>query len=113
MGRLRCGSFGRTPPDMDEDGYFYEQVAASYDDWESDMFAPAVIEATVDVLAGLAGSGRALELAIGTGRVALPLAARGVQVAGIELSPHMAEHDHEPDDARGPGRVLRQRSGAP
>ena len=50
------------------------------------MFDPATIEATVGALASLAGTGRALELAIGTGRIAVPLAARGVPVAGIELS---------------------------
>lgn len=50
------------------------------------MFAPEVLEPTVDRLAALAGGGRALEFAIGTGRVAVPLAARGVPVTGIELS---------------------------
>jgi SAM-dependent methyltransferase len=57
-----------------------------YDDDESEMFAPQVIDETVGVLAGLAGGGRALELAIGTGRIALPLAARGVPVFGIDMS---------------------------
>jgi SAM-dependent methyltransferase len=50
------------------------------------MFAPEVLGPTVDRLAGLAGDGRALEFAIGTGRVAVPLAQRGVPVTGIELS---------------------------
>ena len=54
------------------------------------MFEPAVLGPTVDVLASLAGNGAALEFAVGTGRVALPLSERGVPVAGIELSPHMA-----------------------
>jgi hypothetical protein len=54
------------------------------------MFEPAVLEPTVDVLASLAGNGAALEFAVGTGRVALPLSERGVSVAGIELSPDMA-----------------------
>ncbi len=53
------------------------------------MFADVVLEATVDCLAELAGGGAALEFAIGTGRVAVPLAARGVPVAGIELSADM------------------------
>src|SRR5438093_10478931 len=54
------------------------------------MFDPAVIDPVVDFLAELAGSGRALELGIGTGRIALPLARRGVPVQGIELSKAMA-----------------------
>ncbi|MEP7023174.1 MAG: class I SAM-dependent methyltransferase [Actinomycetota bacterium] len=70
----------------DADGVFGEQVAATYDESEGEMFDPAVVGATVDVLAGLAGRGRALELAIGTGRIALPLAARGVPVHGIDMS---------------------------
>ena len=69
-----------------EDGVFDEAVAARYDADEAEMFEPRVIEATVDVLAGLAGAGRALELGIGTGRIALPLAARGVPVEGIDVS---------------------------
>jgi SAM-dependent methyltransferase len=70
----------------DEDGYFGERVAAGYDESTPDMFEPTVVGAAVDVLAELAGGGRALELGIGTGRIALPLAARGVPVHGIELS---------------------------
>ncbi len=66
-------------------------VAARYDEFGAAMFDPAVLEPTVDLLAELAGDGGALELAVGTGRVALPLAARGVTVAGIELSEAMAE----------------------
>lgn len=61
-------------------------VAARYDTPGEGMFAPEVLEPTVAVLAELAGGGRALELAIGTGRVAVPLAAAGVPVTGIELS---------------------------
>src|SRR5580765_1598934 len=53
------------------------------------MFDPAVVEPVVDFLAGLAGDGAALELGIGTGRIALPLAARGVRVHGIDLSEAM------------------------
>ena len=70
----------------DEDGYFGERVAARYDESYSDMFEPSVVDAVVEVLAGLAGGGRALELGIGTGRIALPLARRGVAVHGIDLS---------------------------
>jgi SAM-dependent methyltransferase len=68
------------------DGHFGEDVASQYDDSTEPEFDPRVIAATVDFLVGLAGDGRALELAIGTGRIALPLAARGVPVAGIDLS---------------------------
>jgi SAM-dependent methyltransferase len=70
----------------DEDGYFGESVAATYDESSSDMFQPGVVDAAADVLAGLAGGGRALELGIGTGRIALPLARRGVPVHGIDMS---------------------------
>ena len=77
-----------------EDGYFDERVAATYDESAADMFDPAVVDPVVDFLAGLAGSGRALELGIGTGRIALPLAKRGVPVHGIELSKAMAVRLH-------------------
>jgi SAM-dependent methyltransferase len=70
----------------DEDGYFPERVAATYDDSSEGMFDPAVVDTVAGVLAGLAGRGRALELGIGTGRIALPLARRGVLVHGIDLS---------------------------
>jgi SAM-dependent methyltransferase len=73
-----------------DDGYFDERVAARYDESSAEMFEPEVVEPAVDFLAGLAGGGRALELAIGTGRIALPLARRGVPVHGIELSKAMA-----------------------
>ncbi|MEV0732169.1 class I SAM-dependent methyltransferase [Polymorphospora sp. NPDC050346] len=70
----------------DPDGYFGEDVAARYDDPGSEMSRPEVVGGTVDVLADLAGGGRALELGIGTGRIALPLAGRGVPVHGIDMS---------------------------
>jgi SAM-dependent methyltransferase len=66
-------------------------IAQGYDEASTDMYAPEVLGPTVDFLAAEAGDGRALELAIGTGRVGLPLAARGVDVHGIELSPDMVE----------------------
>ena len=68
------------------DGWFGESVAARYDAGGGVEYDEAEIERTVDVLAELAGDGPALELAIGTGRVALPLAARGTRVEGIDLS---------------------------
>jgi SAM-dependent methyltransferase len=70
----------------DKDGYFGEGVVARYDGSCADMFEPGVVDAVVEVLAGLAGGGRALELGIGTGRIALPLARRGVALHGIDLS---------------------------
>jgi SAM-dependent methyltransferase len=73
----------------DSDGYFDEGVAARYDESSADMFAPAVVDPVVDFLVELAGTGRALELGIGTGRIALPLSRRGVAVHGIELSKAM------------------------
>jgi len=73
-----------------DDGYFDERIAARYDESSADMFDPEVVEPAVGLLAELAGSGRALELGIGTGRIALPLAQRGVPVHGIELSEAMA-----------------------
>ena len=71
--------------------HFGEEVAARYDDHSGDMFSPSVLGPTVDLLAELAGDGAALEFAVGTGRVALPLAARGVPVSGIDLSTAMVE----------------------
>jgi SAM-dependent methyltransferase len=69
-----------------DDGYFGEDVAATYDETEESMFSPEVVESTVDFLADLAGDGKALEFAIGTGRIGLPLSRRGVPVNGIDLS---------------------------
>jgi SAM-dependent methyltransferase len=80
------GAAGRFGAVTGPDGYFDERVAERYDNPSWDMFSPVVLEPTVDLLAELAGGGRALELGIGTGRVALPLAERGVEVHGIDLS---------------------------
>jgi SAM-dependent methyltransferase len=71
------------------DGYFDERVAARYDESLAEMFDREVVAPAVDLLIELAGSGRALELGIGTGRIALPLAQRGVPVYGIDLSDAM------------------------
>jgi SAM-dependent methyltransferase len=73
---------------MSED-YFGGRVAARYDESSAEMFEPAVVEPVVDFLAELAGDGAALELGIGTGRIALPLAQRGIRVHGIDLSEAM------------------------
>lgn len=77
------------PSMEDEDGHFGERVAGSYEQPARDMFEPSVLGPAVDMLADLADladSGRALELGIGTGRIALELARRGIPVHGIELS---------------------------
>ena len=71
------------------EGYFGERVAAGYDEGAASMFDPAVLDPAVDLLAELAGDGRALEFAVGTGRLALPLAQRGVPVVGIDNSEAM------------------------
>jgi len=70
---------------MTDDGYFDEHIAATYDD-DAEAFAPEVVDPVVDFLVDLAGAGKALELGIGTGRIALPLARRGVPVHGIDMS---------------------------
>jgi SAM-dependent methyltransferase len=69
--------------------FFGERVAARYDERSAAMFDPAVVEPVVDMLAGFAGDGGALEFAIGTGRIALRLSERGVRVAGIDDSEAM------------------------
>ena len=90
----------------DEDGYFDDRVAATYDETTAELFDPAVVERTVDFLAELAGTGTALELGIGTGRIALPLAARGVEVHGIELSRAMTARLHEKPGGEGIGVTI-------
>ena len=80
-----------------------EQTAATYDEDAAEKFAPEVLEPTVGFLADLAGGGAALEFAVGTGRVAIPLADRGVDVTGIELSrPMVAQLRSKIDDGRLP-----------
>ena len=69
--------------------HFAGRVAERYDQTSDAMFAPEVVEPAVAFLAELAGGGATLELGIGTGRIALPLARRGVRVHGIDLSPDM------------------------
>jgi SAM-dependent methyltransferase len=69
--------------------YFDERVAARYDKTSTEMFDREVVAPVVDLLVELAENGRALELGIGTGRIALPLAQRGVPVHGIDLSESM------------------------
>lgn len=86
---------------MHDDGIFDEAAAERYDESSAEMFAPHVLGPTVDFLAELAGTGSALEFAIGTGRVAIPLAARGVPVSGIEISRAMVAKLQEKPGASG------------
>ncbi|WP_121162706.1 class I SAM-dependent methyltransferase [Micromonospora pisi] len=76
---------------MRQDEIWNADAARRYDTPGTGMFAPEVLGPTVDRLAEFAGDGAALEFAIGTGRVAVPLAARGVPVTGIELSQPMID----------------------
>jgi SAM-dependent methyltransferase len=69
--------------------HFGEAVAARYDEGSAEMFEPGAVDPAVAFLAELAGDGAALELGIGTGRIALPLAACGVPVRGTDLSEAM------------------------
>jgi SAM-dependent methyltransferase len=76
---------------MRQEEIWDDDAARRYDTPGAGMFAPEVLGPTVDRLAELAGGGRVLEFAVGTGRVAVPLAERGVSVTGIELSSPMLE----------------------
>jgi SAM-dependent methyltransferase len=88
---------------MEQDGIWDAEIAEGYDTPGRGMFAPEVLGPAVDRLAGLADGGRALEFAIGTGRVAIPLAERGVPVTGIELSQPMIDRlRQKADDATVP-----------
>ena len=71
--------------------HFGPEVAARYDDSQDAEFHPSVITQTVDFLVEEARNGPALEFGVGTGRIAIPLSLRGVEVAGIDLSPAMVE----------------------
>ena len=67
------------------------EIAEVYDATYAALEEPSVVDPMVDLLAQLVGDGAALEFAVGTGRIALPLSARGIPVHGIELSPDMVE----------------------
>ncbi len=69
--------------------YFDERMAERYETYWPDLFEPTVVDPVVSFLADLAGEGSALELGIGSGRIALPLSQRGVRLHGIDLSPAM------------------------
>jgi SAM-dependent methyltransferase len=76
------------------DALFDEWIAQRYETLWPELFDPAVVDPAVSFLAELAGTGPALELGIGTGRIALPLTRRGIRVHGVELSPAMAAQLH-------------------
>jgi SAM-dependent methyltransferase len=88
------------------ENYFGEWVAQRYEELWPGNFDPEVVEPAVSFLADLAGEGRALELGIGTGRLALPLRRRGNEVDGIELSPEMVARLRSHPDAADIGITL-------
>lgn len=83
---------------LPQDDLWDARAASAYDTPGTGMFAPQVLGPTVDRLAELAAGGATLELAVGTGRVAIPLVERGVPVTGIELSAPMIERLREKVD---------------
>ena len=88
------------------ENYFDERIAATYEAKWPELFDPAVVDPAVSFLADLARSGTALELGIGTGRLALPLSRRGIRVHGIELSPAMAARLRAEPEADGIGVTI-------
>ena len=80
--------------------HFDERIAAIYDETSGDRFDPAVLDPTVEFLVEQSAGGRVVEFASGTGRVALPLARRGVEVRGIELSAAIADRMRAKPDAQ-------------
>lgn len=85
----RTGHAEAAQPDDPADGWFPESTAAHYDD-PGGANASEVVTPAVDIVEELAAGGPVLEFAVGTGRIAAPLAARGVPVTGVELSKAMA-----------------------
>ena len=86
-----------------DEGFFGERVAAFYDERSADASRPEVVGPVVDMLAGFAEDGAALEFGIGTGRIAIPLSRRGVRVHGIDLSPQMVAQLRAKPGAEGVG----------
>lgn len=76
---------------MNDDGYFDEAAAERYDEFSGSMFDPEKVDPVVDFLADLAEGGSLLELGVGTGRIALPLVRRGLEVDGIDMSVAMTD----------------------
>lgn len=73
---------------MNTNDYFPQKVAKNYDE-DVESSNAELVKPVVDFLAKLAGSGRALEFGVGTGRIAIPLEQSGVEVHGIDLSEAM------------------------
>ena len=88
------------------ENHFGEDVAERYDTSLPDMYDPAVLDPAVDFLAELARGGAALELGIGTGRIAVPLAQRGIAVHGIDLSEAMVAKLRAKPGAEGIGVTI-------
>ena len=80
------------------DATYGDRIAEQYDDWYADLPVGGELEATVSFLEHIAGGGPALELGIGTGRVALPLGAGGMRVHGIDASEAMVARLREKAD---------------
>lgn len=97
----RPGHSGRVPQN-----YFDAPIARTYEAKWPELFDPAAIDPAVGFLASLAGSGAALELGIGTGRLAIPLSQRGVRVHGIELSSDMVAELRKKPGADGIGVTI-------
>ncbi|HTX28749.1 MAG TPA: class I SAM-dependent methyltransferase [Streptosporangiaceae bacterium] len=74
--------------------YFGQRIATTYREKWPHLFESEVVDPTVSFLAGLAGTGAAIEFGVGTGRIAIPLSQRGIQVHGIDLSPAMVAQMH-------------------
>ncbi len=84
-----------------DDQHLDPEIAANYDKRHAERFAPEVLAPMIDTLADLAGDRPALELAVGTGRVALALADRGIEVHGVDFSePMLAELRAKPTSDR-------------
>jgi SAM-dependent methyltransferase len=89
-----------------DEGFFGERVAAFYDERSADASRPEVVGPVVDMLAGFAEDGAALEFGIGTGRIAIPLAEKGVRVVGIDNSDAMLSRLRAKPEAAGIEAVL-------
>ena len=95
VARVAAGEGPATTPPAPSSDLWDEESARTYDDAYAELSTPEALADTLDLLTDLAGDGPVLELAVGTGRVAIPLAERGLDVSGIELSAPMVDRLHE------------------